>query len=175
MKKNSTTIRVLAMTFLVLPLTLACGLIPNFENIGGQVKEQIQQTVESISTQAVGDIQLTAEALGGEMGPVIEATLAALPNEVNVGEAPANIPVMPDPYGFFGSPTQVLYMTTATLDEAVQFYRQEMPLNGWQETEPGMVVAKAAYLNYVNDTQKATITMAPAGEKLAISITIADQ
>jgi hypothetical protein len=175
MGQKRLSLRVITGLILMVTFTLACALIPNFENIGGQVKEQVLETVSSVSTEAVGNIQLTADAMLGEMGPQVQATLAAIPPDINIGKAPADIPVLPDPYGFFGSEKQVLYMTTVSLEEAVRFYRQEMPANGWQETEPSLVVPKMAYINFENDTSKATISMTPAGDKLAISITISEK
>lgn len=111
----------------------------------------------------------------GEMGPQIEATLAAIPPGIDIGEAPADIPILPEPYGFLGSEKKVLYMTTVSLEEAVRFYRQGMPANGWEETEPSLVVPKMAYINFENDTSKATISMTPAGDKVAISIIISEK
>ena len=186
MNKHTRFIRILAISSLVLAVTLACGFFPNFQNIGDQVKERVLETVGGISTEVVGniqstadvvtgDIQLTAEALMGEMSPEIQATLAAIPPDINIGEAPADIPVLPDPYGFAGGEKQVIYMTTTPLDEAVQFYRQEMPANGWQETEPSLVLPKMAYINFEKDGRQAIITMTPAGDKLAISIIISEK
>jgi hypothetical protein len=175
MEQKKIDFKIITGLVLLVIFTLACGLIPNFENIGDQVREQVLETVSSVSTEAVGNIQLTAEAMMGEMGPQLEATLMAIPPDINIGEAPANIPVIPEPYGFAGSEDRVLYLTTMSLEEAVRFYRQEMPANGWQETEPSMVVPKLAYLNFNNDTSLATISMIPSGDKLAISINISER
>ncbi len=175
MKQKKLELKVIAILILLVTFTLACALIPNFDNIGDQVREQVLETVSSVSTEAVGNIQLTAEVMMGEMGPQIEATLMAIPPDINIGEAPTDIPVLPDPYGFFGSESQVLFMTTVSLEEAVRFYRQEMPANGWQETEPSLVVPKMAYINFENATSKATISMTPAGDKLAIAINISEK
>ena len=107
---------------LLVTFTLACALIPNFDNIGDQVKEQVLETVSSVSTEAVGNIQLTAEAMLGEMGPQIEATLAAIPPDINIGEAPTDIPVTPRPLRIsLEVRTRYFYMTTVSLEEAVQF------------------------------------------------------
>jgi hypothetical protein len=175
MEQKKIDLKILTGLVLLITFTLACGFFPNFQNIGDQVKERVLETVGSVSTEAVGNIQLTAEAMMGEMGPQIEATLMAIPPDIKIGKAPANIPVIPEPYGFAGSENRVLYMTTVSLEEAVRFYRQEMLANGWQETEPSMVVPKLAYMNFVNDTSKATISMIPSGDKLAISINISEK
>jgi hypothetical protein len=175
MEQKKIDLKILVGMVLLITFTLACGFFPNFQNIGDQVKERVLETVGSVSTEAVGNIQLTAEAMMGEMGPQIEATLMAIPPDIKIGKAPANIPVIPEPYGFAGSENRVLYMTTVSLEEAVRFYRQEMLANGWQETEPSMVVPKLAYMNFVNDTSKATISMIPSGDKLAISINISEK
>jgi hypothetical protein len=175
MEQKKIDLKILVGMVLLITFTLACGFFPNFQNIGDQVKERVLETVGSVSTEAVGNIQLTAEAMMGEMGPQIEATLMAIPPDIKIGKAPANIPVIPEPYGFAGSENRVLYMTTVSLEEAVRFYRQEMLANGWQETEPSMVVPKLAYMNFVNDTTKATISMIPSGDKLAISINISEK
>jgi hypothetical protein len=175
MSNEKSFIKILAVVALVLTVTMACGFFPNFGNIRSQVREQVKETAESVATEAVGDIQLTASAIGAEIGPEIQATLLALPSQVDIGKAPADVPVIPNPSGFFGSENQVIYMTTDTLDKAVNFYRQEMPANGWQETEPSLVVSKVAYLNFENANQKAIVTMVPSADKLAITILISQK
>lgn len=162
----------MAIAAIILSFTLACGMIPNLGKIDEKVKQSVLETVSGISTEAVGDIQLTAVAMGTEMAPEIQATLEALPSQVDIGKAPADIPVIPGPTGFYGNENQVIYMTTDSLDDAVNFYRQQMPANGWQEVEPGIVVSRVAYLNFENATQKAIVTMIPGAEKLAITIVI---
>jgi len=165
----------MAVTVMILSVTLACSLTPRMGDIGENVKEQVLETVGSLSTQAVGDIQLTAEAFGAEMGPVIEATLAAIPPGVSIGNGPEDIPVIPDPYGFYGSENRVVYMTTQGVEDAVSFYRQEMPVNGWIETEPSMVIPKMAYLNFEKDERKATVMMTTAGDKVAITVMVSEK
>jgi len=175
MKTHKTTFQILAVTVMILSVTLACGLTPRLGDIGGNVKEQLLETVGSLSTQAVGDLQLTAAAFGEEMGPVIEATLAAIPPGVVVGEGPEDIPVIPDPYGFFGNDNQVVYMTTENVEDAARYYRQEMSVNGWIETEPSLVIPKMAYLNFEKDLRKAVVTMTTAGDKVAITVMVSEK
>jgi hypothetical protein len=175
MKTHKPTFQILAVTVMILSVTLACSLTPRLGDIGGNVKEQLLETVGSLSTQAVGDLQLTAEAFGEEMGPVIEATLAAIPPGVVIGKGPEDIPVLPDPYGFYGSENRVVYMTTQSIEDAVSFYRQEMPVNGWTETEPSLVIPKMAYLNFEKDLRKAVVTMTTAGDKVAITVMVSEK
>jgi hypothetical protein len=175
MKTDKTTFHIMTVTVLILSVTLACSLTPRLGDIGENVKEQVLETVGSLSTEAVGNLQLTAEALGAEMGPVIEATLAAIPPGVRIGNGPEDIPVLPDPYGFYGSENKVVYMTTQSVEDAVSFYRQEMPVNGWTETEPSLVIPKMAYLNFEKDQRKAVVTMTAAGDKVAITVMVSEK
>jgi hypothetical protein len=175
MKTNKTTFQIMTVTVLILSVTLACSLTPRLGVIGENVKEQVLETVGSLSTEAVGNLQLTAEALGAEMGPVIEATLAAIPPGVSIGNGPEDIPVIPDPYGFYGSENKVVYMTTQSVEDVVSFYRQEMPVNGWTETEPSLVIPKMAYLNFEKDLRKAVVTMSTAGDKVAITVMVSEK
>jgi hypothetical protein len=175
MKNQKPTFQILAVTVMILSVTLACSLTPRLGDIGENVKEQVLQTVGSLSTEAVGNLQLTAEAFSAEMGPVIEATLAAIPPGVSIGNGPEDIPVIPDPYGFYGSENRVVYMTTQSIEDAVGFYRQEMPVNDWTETEPSLVIPKIAYLNFVKDLRKAVVTMTTAGDKVAITVMVSEK
>jgi len=175
MKTKTTTFQFMVVTIMILSVTLACSLTPRLGDLGENMKEQVLETVGSLSSQAVGELQLTVEALGAEMGPVIEATLAAIPPGVVVGEGPEDIPVIPDPYGFFGNDTQVVFMTTQSVGDAVSFYRQEMSVNGWIETEPSLVIPKMAYLNFEKDLRKATVTMTTAGDKVAITVMVSEK
>jgi hypothetical protein len=175
MNDPKSKIKILAIVMLILSVTLACGFFPNLGSIRSQLGPEVQETLQSASTEAVGGIQETASALSAELSPEIQATLAALPSQVDVGQAPADIPVIPNPDGFIGNTNQVIYRTTDTVNEAVNFYRQQMPVNGWQEVEPSIVLQKVALLNFESATQKTHIAMIPGNEYLAITIIISQK
>jgi hypothetical protein len=50
MKNQKLTFQILAVTVMILSVTLACSLTPRLGDIGENVKEQVLQTVGSLST-----------------------------------------------------------------------------------------------------------------------------
>lgn len=157
--------------FIIIAFCTACILTPDWSQIG----ENIGGTAEALSTKAVGAVEGTVEAYVNEMSPVIEATLAAIPPGVKIGEGPEDIPVIPDTYGFYGDKEQVVFLTSLSLEDAVYFYKEIMPSYDWKEGIPSVALKKAAYLTYDKDDRRAIVVMTISGEKVAVRVTVSEK
>lgn len=165
LKRSSIAILVMAMA------SLSCILTPDWKKIG----ENISGTAEVLSTQAFGAVEGTVVAYVDEAGPVIEATLAAIPPGVKIGEGPEDIPVIPDTYGFYGDEKQVVFMTTLSMEEAVEYYKEKMPTYEWKEGIPSVALKKVAYLSYEKEGREALVIMTISGDKVAVRITVSEK
>lgn len=163
--------RSMVVILMIAATSLACVLTPDWAKIG----ESVSGTAEVLSTQAYGALEGTVEAYVDQVGPVIEATLAAIPPGVKIGEGPDDIPVVPDTYGYYGDQDQVVFMTTLSLEDAVYFYKEMMPSYDWKEAIPSVALKKVAYLSYEKENRKALVVITVSGDKVAVRITVSDK
>ncbi len=143
-------VAVLAVT----TLACTCGLI---SRLGQGV--QTAQTAQAIVTQVdVDGLMQTAQAAA---------------TEVNVGgEAPADIPVMDDKQNFFGSAQLVSYTTSASFEATVEFYRDEMTRQGWEEAEGAMEIQGASVVTYTKADRTAVVTVTETGADTTVLVAL---
>ena len=183
----------LGLLLLVLLFSLACSSLTGISNRANEVKE----TAESVVTDAVSlategaplvetakaftteipDLKDTAVAVITE-NPEIVQTIEAIATEgLDMGTAPADIPVVDKStiQNFYGSDTIVSYTTSQDFQTVVEFYKTEMPANGW-ETDPSMTfeVKNTATLtwNQVNRQAIVIVTVNPIDNSTVVAITI---
>ena len=169
----------LGLLLLVLLFSLACSSLTGISNRANEVKE----TAESVVTDAVSlategtPLVETAVAVITE-NPEIVQTIEAIATEgLDMGTAPADIPVVDKStiQNFYGSDTIVSYTTSQDFQTVVEFYKTEMPANGW-ETDPSMTfeVKNTATLtwNQVGRQAIVIITVNPVDNSTVVAITI---
>lgn len=175
MKQNNYRIVLFALLLLV---TLACQTISNVtDDIEG-----LQTTAQSAATQAVGlvtqvgDLATQAVSLATQGAPLletasawatqnpdIEITLQALPTTLaGQGDAPANIPVVGSDTltMYYATKESVSFATTQDFQTVINFYKEQMPANGWSIDDGFSVETdELAVYSYKMDGQTATITI----------------
>jgi hypothetical protein len=171
-------------------LACTCGLVPGLTQAGEALQTAqalgtelattgALETVQAVVTE--GGLEQTAEALATEVesGGFAEtaeaiATQSAGGGGVTFGDVPADVPVMEDPQGLFGSESAVSYSTSAEYNTVLEFYKKEMPANGWTEdtSQTSVEATGAAVLYYVKDGRKATVTISLAASQTFVQILI---
>ena len=166
----------LAAALLVLA-SLACNAIT-----GGPLNSA-QSTANAVLTSAAsGDFEATAESakatadaalnnLGEatetvEPGPVGEEateTPEAEPTDSGGfgGDAPSDVPIIEAQNNIlFTSPEIVSYETEADYATTVQFYKDEMPNNGWEiDTSLSIETDSATILQFAKDNRQASVSV----------------
>ena len=119
------------------------------------------ETVQAVVTEGA-PLLGTAEAYATEH-PEAGQTLEALATQgVNLGDAPPDIPVLPEGEikNFLGSELLVMYSTIQTYSNVLNFYKESMIANGWQIDDDGTYeLPETAILNYRKDGRKATVSI----------------
>lgn len=140
------------------------GLVETAQAMVTQINpDEIMSTLEAVGTQfpeAAGDLQETA---------------MAIPDQINTGETPEDIPLLaPDEEFFFSNASFVSYHANVKFDTALSFYEQEMVLNGWEAGEGTIQAGSTAILPYTKENRTATVTLTnnPAAENTLVVITI---
>jgi uncharacterized protein YoxC len=182
----------ISLLLLLLLLSLACSLT----EVGSRANE-VKETAESVVTDAVGlategaplietvqsiatdipELKVTAEALITE-NPEVVGTLQAIATEgLDMGEAPSDIPVVDEATitNFYGSDAFVSYTTNQGFQAVVDFYKYEMPANGW-EADPDLTfeIKNTATLtwNQVDRQAIVIISFNPLDDSVFVAITI---
>jgi len=174
---------------ILLGVTLACNLLSGpkqllnsketIESIGTQVESIVTEsgdlieTAQAIATQAP-DLKETVQAAITDNPSVIE-TSEALVTEMFSGEVPEDIPVPPEDKinDLVGSSYLVSYNTTMKFSDVVDFYKTEMPANGWSEQQDGAYeIGENALLLYTKPDQVASILVTGSFQENIVSVVI---
>jgi len=185
----------LAFFVLVLLTTLACSTI---SNVTDQI-EEVQTTAQSAATQVLSFVtqasDLTTQAVQmatqaaplletasafATQNPGLETTLQALPTSLaGQGEAPANIPTVDESTMtmYYATKDSVSYATTQDFQTVVNFYKEQMPANGWSIDDGfSMETTTTCVYSYKMDNRTATLTInANADGKTYVVIAVFSQ
>jgi len=114
------------------------------------------ETAIAVATEEGPGLIETAEAFATKEGPALKETAAA-----SMGEAPNDIPVIETgKEDFISGEFLVTYSVPMSFQGVVDFYKREMPANGWTKVEANSVEAeKTAALNYEKSDRKAAVTI----------------
>lgn len=142
-------------------VTMSCSLLGNF------VEDQIDKTIETQAEAIITELDIESiitevdlEAIVTEINPEeILGTIGTLmPGPENTGERPEGIPILEPNSDFITSKTHVDFMVEKTVKEAVDFYEQQMPSNGWTKVAAeSKVETDFTTLVFTKDNRKATI------------------
>lgn len=86
-----------------------------------------------------------------------------------------DIPVLPDAQVEFSSAGTISYRTASSVEEAAQFYEDEMPQNGWTAQEGNAILAESAFLSYTKDGETATAFIGTDENGTNILISVAQE
>jgi hypothetical protein len=121
----------------------------------------VLETVQSLTTQGA-PLLSTIQAVATDNPGLPQTAQAFIQQELPTGEAPTDIPILnPDQVeNYFGSSQYIFYTTPMGYSQLLEFYKTEMPSNGWQYLEStSNEYANAAQLNYYKDNRIATINL----------------
>jgi hypothetical protein len=120
----------------------------------------------------------TAQAYATENGPGMIETAKAIATQIpsNTGEIPDDIPVVPgENEELFGSNELVSYTTGMDFNAVVDFYKTEMPNNGWEKgDQDSLETSNIAYLYFKKQNRSASVVISinPLTSKTLVVITI---
>lgn len=161
------------MMSLLISATIACSLLPS---IGGEIGEVID-TVGAIATVIMdSDILETSQAMITEISDsgmleTIQAEITewvpdldqSIATEIASGfdEPPPDIPLVAgERENFIGTKNMVTYTTAIDFDSVVEFYKNEMPANGWTLNDDGTIEMELLIqLNYEKPDRKASVSI----------------
>jgi hypothetical protein len=121
----------------------------------------ILETVKALATQGAPMIS-TIQAVATDNPGLVQTAQALIAQEIPTGEPPPDIPIInrEKADNYFGSSQYIIYTSPVEYSQVLDFYKTEMPNNGWQFLESDShVYANAAQLNYYKDTRTATINL----------------
>ena len=175
--------RYMLLVSLLVAATMGCKLIQNIRStvqtvstgaaiatsIGGIITEIVppgmEQTIQvGIPTfqSAITEIAPTIEAGITEIAPTLEAISTQVYTDPS--QAPADIPIMSGQTSqFMGTAQSITYMVDAEFQKAVDFYKTEMPKQGWKEVNTGTGPSSSvpglssAELHFEKGARKATV------------------
>ncbi len=142
-------------------IVAAGGSIINTAEALGTQHPGIIETVKGVATQGA-PLLSTIQAAATNNPGLVETAQAIVQKEIPTGEPPADIPVMnrDQSNSYFGTSQYIFYISPNPYPDVLQFYKTEMPSNGWQYLESDShEYANAAQLKYQKDNRTATIDL----------------
>jgi hypothetical protein len=159
MMKRKLFFRIVLLVVLLMSAGLGCQLVNNITNtvnaVGtgkavatniGELATQmipagIEETAQAVATKfEESGIVETAQSAITEQVPEIKDTVQAISTEVYTSpeDAPEDIPIMEgERSAFVGTSQSVTYTINAEFKDVVAFYKQQMPVKGWQQSGSG--------------------------------------
>ncbi len=93
------------------------------------------------------------------------------PEGAEAAPSSTELPTMPDAENVMPMGGMVIYETASSIEEVVDFYRQEMPAQGWSEDEESAFVAEdMVSLTFTKDSQEASILVSVEEGKTQVMI-----
>jgi hypothetical protein len=121
----------------------------------------VLETVKAFTTQGPAIINTIQAAATNNPG-LVQTAQAFIEQEIPTGEPPADIPIyeLEQVENFFGSSQYIFYISPGEYPLILEFYKTQMPSNGWQFLESDShEFSNAAQLNYFKDNRIATINI----------------
>jgi hypothetical protein len=138
----------------------------------------VEGTARAMLTQQLPGLAETAQAVATNQGPGLVQTAQAMATQLaaSLGQRPEDIPVVEgEKQDFNASDSFVTYSTPLAIAEVLNFYKAEMPDQGWTKIEGGSIETdQSAILNYDKPDRKASIVLsasAPGGGTI-VAITV---
>lgn len=136
------------------------------------------ETAVAFATEQGPSALATAQAFATEQGPSAMATAQAYATQVagSLGNLPPDIPILDgEKDAFVKSLELVSYITPIEYSQAVEFYKQQMPANGWVQASSGWIeTAQTTILRFEKPDKLSTVTIThnPVDNTTVVLITI---
>ena len=121
----------------------------------------VLETVNALATHGAPMIS-TIQAVATDNPGLVQTAQAFVEQEIPTGEPPTDIPIFNRDQidNYFGSSQYIFYISPTDYEQVLDFYKTQMPNNGWQYLESDShEFANAAQLNYYQDNRTATINL----------------
>lgn len=146
-------------------VTQAQGFVTQAQGLATEAEESgILKTAQAFATQEGGKLAGTVVAMAteAEQSGFLETAQVFATEGFSMGETPTDIPVM-DPEqarDFFGSKDVVSYTTENEFQSVLDFYKTQMPENGWNEIpDESSESENVAVLKFEKSDRTATVTL----------------
>ncbi|MEE4194496.1 MAG: hypothetical protein V2J07_04785 [Anaerolineae bacterium] len=157
-------------------------LTPDADDLMDLVPDELDEMLDAVPDE-LGE---SLEQLVTAVPDVVEEGIESIPEALSEGDmenlfnqgVPENIPMVEayDDLLAFGG--VINYSTTTGLEAMKTFYQEEMPNYGWTEDTSASSTdlgPYAAALNYINDSQTATITIVESDQQTLVTIIVTDK
>lgn len=156
-------------------VTEGAPFLETAQALGTEIPE-LKDTAEAFITdnpEVIGTVQ----AFGTDIPELKDTAEAIITEGIDEGEAPDDIPVVDEATitNFYGSDALVSYTTSQDYQSVVDFYKSEMPANGWEaDSSMTFELKQTATLTWNQVDQKAivVITVNPLDNTVFVAITI---
>lgn len=143
------------------------SLIPTAQALATQMDQSgILETAKAVATEQGSGILSTARAIATQQGPAALETVQAYATQFAQATPAEDIPLIDaERDTFFQSASLISYNTTLPFDQVLDFYKNQMPANGWNEIEnEGFETATTAFLSFEKGGRKASVSLVSPSE-----------
>ena len=136
------------------------------------------ETAKAFATQEGPSLQETAKAFATQEGPGLEKTAEAALTQIagSMGEPPDDIPIIEgEKENLITGEFAVSYSISMSIEDVANFYKSEMPKEGWRLVEQGHLESESMVaLNYEKQGRSAGITIitSPINQQTLVFILI---
>ena len=152
------------------------GLLATAQTFATQQGPGLLATAQAFATDQGPGLVQTVLAVATQKGPEVLGTAQAYITQSAQSGAPQDIPIIEGSREmYFTSPELVSYTISVPYAQAVEFYKNQMPLNGWTKVERDWVESEAtANLQFEKADRRASVilTTSAGGAKTIVLITI---
>ncbi len=133
--------------------------------IASQQSSGMAATLQALATQAANEnYPATVQAFIETQGPEVQQTAQAAATqaaEFFSGIPPADVPILPgENTQFLANDSIVSYLTTVPYQEAIAFYKEQLPANGWEPGFPSAIESEqGTVLRYSKANRALTATI----------------
>jgi hypothetical protein len=85
---------------------------------------------------------------------------------------PEDIPILADASEMVTSEGMIIYKSATPFKEAVKFYKEKMPANGWSPASGSVEMENMAMLNFSKGDRTDSVSISPEGEGVTVMITM---
>jgi hypothetical protein len=138
-------------------------------------------TAKAFATQEGPSAIETAKAFVTQEGPVLEETAQAALTQIagSMGEPPVDIPVIDgEKEDLITGEFAVSYSVSKDIEDVADFYKREMPREGWTPIEQGNLESENMFsLNFEKPDRSAAVTIisSPVNQQTIVFILIAEK
>jgi hypothetical protein len=153
------------------------GMIGTIQALATEADESgLLATAQAFATAEGPGLMETALAVATKQGPEILSTAQSYITQIAPGAAPPDIPILDgDKELFFQSNALVSYLIALPLEQVAEFYKQQMPANGWTKVDAESFESPSAKnLVYEKPGRRASVVLSisPGEGKSVVLVTI---